>query len=127
MNRIYSKLEPIISIVAVMPLSALAQAESGGCSSSLSNVGAIINYVLCILQASVIPLLVIAAVILFIFGVVKYILGADNETKRKEGSMFMIYGIISLFVIASIWGLVSILTNTFGIPIVIPQLSSEGT
>ena len=126
MNHIYSKLAPVISIVSVMPLSALAQAESGGCSSSMSNLGAIINYILCILQSSIIPILVVAAIILFIYGVVKYIAGADNEKVRKEGSMFMIYGIISLFVITSIWGLVSILTNTFGIPIVIPQLPPEG-
>lgn len=111
----------------LLPMSAFAQAQSGGCSSSFQNLGDLIDYAMCILSTSVIPILFVAAIIFFLFGVVKYIMNADNDGKRKEGSMFMLYGIISLFVITSVWGLVSVLSNTVGLPVIIPQLPPEGS
>lgn len=55
------------------------------------------------------------AVIYFLVGVLKYIQSADNEEKRKEGTMMMTYGIIALFVMVSLWGLVGVLDRTFGL------------
>lgn len=51
------------------------------------------------------------------------VINPNNEEKRKQGKQYMIWGIIALFVMVSIWGLVAILTNTFGIKLLIPQLS----
>ncbi|MFH1170097.1 MAG: pilin [Candidatus Vogelbacteria bacterium] len=55
------------------------------------------------------------AVLYFLVGVLKYIQSADNEEKRKEGTMMMTYGIIALFVMVSLWGLVNVLKTTFGL------------
>jgi hypothetical protein len=41
-------------------------------------------------------------------------LAADEEKKEKAKST-VIYGVIALFVMISIWGLVNILYNTFGL------------
>ena len=43
----------------------------------------------------------------------KFILAAGSEEGRKEGRNIMIWGIIALFVIVSVWGLVQVLNNTF--------------
>lgn len=59
--------------------------------------------------------LIAVGVIIFLIGVVKYIKSGDNEDERKKGREFMIYGIIGLFVMVSIWGLVALLIDTFGI------------
>ncbi len=53
------------------------------------------------------------AVIYFLIGVFKYIQSVGDETKRKEGATMMTYGIIGLFVMASLWGLVYVIQNTF--------------
>ncbi len=66
------------------------------------------------LLTMVIPLLIILAVIYFIWGVITYVVGGDEEAK-KEGRNRMIYGIIGLVVIISVWGLVRIVANTLGI------------
>jgi hypothetical protein len=48
----------------------------------------------------------------------------EIEEKRKAGKSFMIWGLIALFVMVSIWGLVGVLSNTFGInKTLLPQLS----
>jgi len=37
----------------------------------------------------------------------------------------MVWGIIALFVIISVWGLVKVLSNTIGLDPFIPQLSNK--
>ena len=61
-----------------------------------------------------VQVLIAAAVVLFLYGVVKYIASGEDETKRKEAKNYIIYGIVGLFVMVSVWGLVGILTGTFG-------------
>lgn len=79
----------------------------------LGNVTDLINFFTCTLMGAVSPLLVALAVIGFVIGIIKYFLNPDNEEKRKEGKTFMLWGLIGLFVIVSIWGLVGILSGTF--------------
>jgi hypothetical protein len=75
--------------------------------------GGILDVAICLLNR-VIPILVTAAVIVFVYGIVLYIRNADNADKRKEGNMFILYGLIGLFVMVTMWALVAILANTFG-------------
>lgn len=62
----------------------------------------------------VVPLLIGVAVVIFLFGVVKYITAGGDEAKRTEARNTMIFGIIGLFVMVSVWGLVNVLLGTFG-------------
>lgn len=62
----------------------------------------------------VIPILITAAVIYVIAGVIKYVTASDSDG-QKEGRTMIISGIVGLFVIVSIWGLVAVLNSTFGI------------
>lgn len=89
----------------------------------LNTLGNIFNWASCTLVQSIIPLLLTLAVAGFIWGIIQYFLNPDNEEKRKKGKSFMIWGLIALFVMISIWGLVGVLTSTFGIKTLIPQLS----
>ena len=81
-------------------------------------------YVTKIINDAVIPLIFAIAVAMFIWGVVNFfIINADEEGKRAQGRQFMIWGIIALAVMLSIWGLVGILGDTFNInSSVLPQV-----
>lgn len=63
----------------------------------------------------VVPLLIAVAVVIFLYGVVRYMTSGSDDEKRKEARSVMLYGIIGLFVMVSIWGLVSILSDTLGL------------
>jgi len=67
-----------------------------------------------------IPFLITLAVLYFIYGVVRYILTQNDETAQKEARNIMINGVIALFVIVSVWGLVNVLITTFGLETSIP-------
>lgn len=62
-----------------------------------------------------------AAVLLFVYGVVKYMLAGGNEESIKEGKRFIIWGIVGIAVIVSVWGLVNLLTGSFGLPATLPR------
>lgn len=61
-----------------------------------------------------VPLLVGLAVVMFIYGVFLMVFYKEGE-KREDGKDFMLWGIIGLFVMISVWGLVAILQGTFGL------------
>ena len=55
------------------------------------------------------------ATLIFGWGVVQYILGgAQSGDKTSKAKTIMIYGIIGMFIMASAWGIVSLLCNFFG-------------
>lgn len=53
------------------------------------------------------------ALLFFFWGLAKFIMNVSDETKRAEGKSIMVWGIIALFVMIAVWGLVGILENTF--------------
>lgn len=73
--------------------------------------GLISNLIKCIL----VPLgfvLLSLAIFIFVFGVFKIIASNSVEDKEK-GRDFIFWGIIGIFVMVSLWGLVSVLQHTF--------------
>lgn len=58
--------------------------------------------------------LIALAVVWFIWNVIKYTI-SDDEDKRSKAKEQMIWGIVGIAVIVSIWGLVAILQNIFGV------------
>lgn len=70
-----------------------------------------------------IPLVIGIAVFLFLWGLIKYITAGGDDKAVAEARKFMTFGIIALFVMVSVWGLVGILVNTFfSGGVVVPQL-----
>jgi hypothetical protein len=105
------------SVLGFMPLMALAQPAVGsstGCDSvALGTIQSIVCAFGNILD-TVIPVLVVLGIVYFVWGVVQYVISSDEEAK-KTGRDRMIYGIIGLVVIVAMWGLVGIVTKTFGL------------
>jgi hypothetical protein len=66
------------------------------------------------LMGNLVIALVSLAVVWFIWNVIQYTIAEDEEKKKKAKSQ-MIWGIVAIAVIVSIWGLVSILQGIFGI------------
>ena len=107
-------------MVTMAPLMALAQTGvqfsgnatvAGTCGTG--DIGAILCQIGVILN-SAIPVIIVLGVFYFVWGVVSYVMSSDEEAK-KTGKNRMIWGIIGLVVIVGMWGLVKIVTSTFGL------------
>ena len=70
-------------------------------------------------------LLYAAAFVSFFWGIVLYIFNTDDSKKREEGTKWMVWSVVALFVMITLWGIIGLFTRTFGISsLLIPQLGS---
>lgn len=103
LNKIY-KISGLV-IASFLPFVAYAQDPLGGTSDIL---GAAKNIVTDIL----IPLAFVLALLFFFWGVAKYILAVGSDGK-EEGRKIMIWGVVALFVMSTVWGLVAFIVDEF--------------
>src|SRR3990167_9356663 len=73
-----------------------------------------------------IPVLIAAALVVFFWGLVQYIRASGSEEGHEKGRNTMIAGLISLFIMVSVWGIIALAQNALGLqgnpPISIPQV-----
>jgi Na+-driven multidrug efflux pump len=103
---------PLLYIL--LPLVAYAQGESRW-DDIMDNVYKLLRNITTILVA--------VALLVFFWGIVRFI-SSPSALVKEEARKYMIWGIVALFVMTSVWGLTSILTNFFGFNNVIPQLNT---
>jgi hypothetical protein len=65
--------------------------------------------------ARVIPIIMAVATVVFLWGIVMYITAAGDEKKAATAKSFISSGLIGLFFMVAIWGIVKALVNTFGV------------
>lgn len=114
----------IATAVAFAPFAAFA---AGSVGTALDRVGALIT------QAT--PIVVALALLAFFWGLVTYIFGSSNDEKRKKGIHIMVWGIIALFVMLSVFGIINALQSTLGVdrtqtitlPVITPNPNGGGT
>lgn len=74
----------------------------------------IINKVILQIINPLIPVLVGIGLIVFFWGIIQFVLNADSEEKRSTGKQHMIWGIIGIFIMVSVWGIIRLLQDFFG-------------
>jgi hypothetical protein len=72
------------------------------------------------------PILMGLTAIVFIWGLYLYVpSAAGSEEEKTKGRQFMKWGVVGLFVMFSIWGILQVLLGTFGIDFLVPQLRTS--
>lgn len=107
----------IISTLALAPAFAFAQ-ELGNINRLMRSIGDLVDLAL--------PIVVGIALLAFFWGLVKYIFAQGNEESKADAKKIMIWGLVALFVMVSVWGLVRFIGNALGIQqgdtIVVPSV-----
>jgi len=94
------------SSIAALSIPFIASAQS--ITSVTTLISALINYS--------IGILIGVAIIAFFLGLIKYLFKSTGDaTEKGKAAKLMIYGIIAIAVMLSIYGLVRLLQNTFGV------------
>jgi len=108
----------------LFPVVSLAQVNTRNIESSiqaLTRVGNLLVY-----------LFLAIAVLVFVVGVIRYVLNRGGEESKKAGRDYMIWGIIGITVILSVFALANLLIGLFGLQpnrtnnINIPQVPTNG-
>ena len=109
------KINKILAFIIPSVIAIPALAVSTTFKELINNV--IINGIL----KSVVSLLISLAVVVFIYGVLTTMLSEGGE-KKEDGKQYMLWGIIGIFVMVSMWGIVAVLQSTFNLSPAIPSI-----
>jgi hypothetical protein len=112
MKKIFTSLAFGIVLLSV-PFFVSAQSISGG----FENLGGVINVFTKTVVQALAYLMLTSAVTAFFFGIVQYIWGLrqGDAAKTKVGNNFMLWGLVALFVMFSVWGIIRFAQRTFGV------------
>ncbi|MEK7194350.1 MAG: pilin [Patescibacteria group bacterium] len=99
----------LYATLAFAPSLALAQG-----SPDLNNLQVLLGSISRLVSAAL-PIVVGLALLAFFWGLMKFIFAAGNEESKAEGKSIMIYGIIALFVMVAVWGLVGFIAGSLGV------------
>jgi len=116
MNR--KKATFLLGAVSLFPVIASAiHFEMASCYSYVSydtGIGQYICTAIHLIGLSI-PVIFALSIIFFFYGMMKFIIQAGNDKERESGKLFMVWGVIILFVAASVWGFVKLIGNVVGV------------
>ncbi len=98
----------IIAALAFAPILASAQ-QLGNIKTLIESIGSVVNIAL--------PVVVAIALLVFFWGLVKFIFAQGDETAKADAKKIMLWGLIALFVIISVWGLVRFIQSSLGLTV----------
>ncbi|MSR87567.1 MAG: hypothetical protein EXS69_00095 [Candidatus Zambryskibacteria bacterium] len=85
---------------------ALASAQLGNVEGLLRAIGRLIDLAL--------PIIIALGLLCFFWGLVKFIFSSDDEAKAA-GKSLMVWGLVALFVMVSVWGLIRFIGVAVGV------------
>jgi len=95
-----------VAFLAVPAVTLAAAGDLGTFETMAKSVASIVE--------TLIPVAASLAVLFFFWNLAMFILSGSGEDKAKS-KMGMVWGVVAIFIIFSIWGLVGFLRDTFGI------------
>ena len=81
--------------------------------------GSMIDAAISVLK-SFIPILLGLAVLVFFWGLVKFINHADDEKALEEGKQLMVWGMVAIFVMIAFWGIIGWIQSNLGLDVATP-------
>ena len=88
----------------------------GGLAGCSGTVCAVADTILFLINSVAVPLVFAISFIVFLYGIAKsYIFSRGDEGEVKKGHQLLLWGLIGFAVMVSVWGLVNVVANTFGL------------
>lgn len=101
------KFGTLIAGLSMLAVPLVTHAQLGNIGDIVGEIGDIVG------QAT--PILVGIAVLVFFWGLVKFIFNAGDPEERGKGKSIMIWGVVAIFVISALWGLVEFLAGALDV------------
>lgn len=115
MKKIFIRLSSLA--VVATPFTAFADTGTNGLFSFFNTVSALINQIL--------PIIISLTLLVFLWGIFLFVMSGADMDKRAEARGYILWGIIALAVMVSVWGLVNLLRTSISLnntPISAPGL-----
>jgi hypothetical protein len=96
----------IFSALLVIPSAAFAQV--------LGPLGATVTMLQNVVMFLV-PIMMALAVLVFLWGLVRFIANATDEDARASGKALMVWGMVALFILVTFWGIIGFVQESLGL------------
>lgn len=96
----------IIASLALAPTLAFAQ-QLSSLETLVSSIGRLVSLAL--------PIVVGVALLAFFWGLVKFIFAQGNEESKADAKKIMLWGLVALFVMVAVWGIVRFIGDALDI------------
>jgi len=73
----------------------------------------LVNFKTYIIQP-IISVLFALALAIFLWGIAEFVWGAGNDTKIEEGKQHMLYGVIGMVIMVSVYGIINVALSIIG-------------
>src|SRR3989338_8230859 len=93
--------------IFLLPMVASAQTTAVATPNFFTKLGGWIN--------QLIALLLGIATVVFLIGVIQYVISGADEKKAETAKKYMLWGIIGLIVMVAVWGIANLLVDTIGL------------
>lgn len=94
------------------------------CNTKFKSLVDILIWIKCIIVSVLIPLIFVAAFLVFLWGVFRFMTAATAKDK-KVGQQVIWWGLLALFVMVSVWGIIKIVGTILGIDSTVPLLQTQ--
>lgn len=85
-------------------------------NSCVTGICAIANNILFIVNSVLVPVLFAISFVVFLYGIARaYIFSSGEPVEVAKGHQLILWGVIGFVVMVSLWGLVNVVANTFGL------------
>ena len=103
----------VSSLIFFLPLSALAQGAPGNRLTGSQ----FLNFATNVLATAniLVTLLFVIALLVFAYGIIKYLLAAGDASEIQQARGYILWGVIGMAVLASLFGLIMFLQTVFGV------------
>lgn len=129
MNKtLFRKALLLIGLISI-PAITFAATGAAEINAGFTSIGGVVTTFTQTIVRSLATLFATMAMVAFFYGIVQYIWGVRDgkPDKVSQGNTFMIWGMVALFVMFSVWGIVTYAQRIFGIEgkntIVIPTIN----
>ncbi len=102
------------SAITFLPLLTFASGHVGGNSNQpyFGKVDSFFTNIVGFIDGVLIPFVFALALLIFIWGMFRFfILGGDNEDERAKGKQLILWSIIGMVIMVSIWGIVNVVAE----------------
>jgi hypothetical protein len=86
-----------------------------------ADIGELVKRVNAVILNPFIVFLFAVALVYFIYGVFEFLANAESEDARTKGKQHMLWGVIGMFIMMAVFGIMQVIINTIGIPGVSPR------
>ena len=62
---------------------------------------------------NIVTVLIVFALLIFMWGIIRFIYNVNDSREREQGKQFILWGLVALFVLASLWGIMGIMCSAF--------------